>query len=291
MLINNKIYCGGTGNSTDENTVCCYDTSKDKWSTLPPLSVRYFGLGHVSGELVAIGGVKKSADLPTNDIYIYDAGIQRWKQKMTPMPTSRAFPGVLSLRSVLVVAGGLVDMYDDEYTSVVEIYKTDISQWYKAASLPRVCHHISMTTFESLCYFLADCKDTDDNSNGAYYASTDDLICKSIPANSVEASNIQSPWKVLPNTPGYQPTAAMIDGHVLAIGGWDTPKAIARKKEIYMYCLSMNSWIYISDLPAPRTSTSAVTLSKTEFVVIGGYDGDDNRVSTVYKGTLTLKTR
>ena len=289
MLINNKIYYGGTGNS-NENTVCCYDTSKDRWSILPPLPARYFGVGHVSGELVAIGGVKKSADLPTNEVYIYDAGIQRWKQTMTPMPTSRAFPGVLSLHSILVVAGGLVDVYDDEYTSVVEIYKTDISQWYKAASLPNICHHISMTALENKCYVLADFKDTKDNSHGAYYASTDDLVRKSLPANIEEASNIQSPWKVLPNTPGYQPTAAMIDGHFLAIGGWKTSKARARKKEIYAYSSLMNSWIYISDLPAPRTSTSAVVLSKTEIVVIGGYDGDDNRVSTVYKGTLVLKT-
>ena len=53
-----------------------------------------------------------------------------------------------------------------------------------------------------------------------------------------------------------------------------------------MYSPSTNSWIYISDLPAPRSSTAVAVLSSTELLVIGGYDG--GRVNTVYKGTLTL---
>ena len=40
----------------DEYIVYCYDPSQDKWTTLPPLSVCYFGLGQVNGELIAAGG-------------------------------------------------------------------------------------------------------------------------------------------------------------------------------------------------------------------------------------------
>ena len=53
-----------------------------------------------------------------------------------------------------------------------------------------------------------------------------------------------------------------------------------------MYSPSTNSWIYISDLPAPRSYTAVAVLSSTEVLVIGGWD--DGRVNTVYKGTLTL---
>ena len=55
-----------------------------------------------------------------------------------------------------------------------------------------------------------------------------------------------------------------------------------------MYSFSTNSWIYIGDLPAPRSNTVAALLSSTEILVIGGWD-DCGIVNTVYKGTLHLK--
>jgi N-acetylneuraminic acid mutarotase len=77
----------------------------------------------------------------------------------------------------------------------------------------------------------------------------------------------------------------VLAGNLLAIGGDETSKAGgAAKKEVYMYSPSTNSWVYISDLPAPRSSTAVAVLSSTEVLVIGGYDG--GRVNTVYKGTL-----
>jgi N-acetylneuraminic acid mutarotase len=80
----------------------------------------------------------------------------------------------------------------------------------------------------------------------------------------------------------------MLAGNLFAIGGRETSsKGGASKKEVYMYSPSTNSWIYISDLPAPRSMTSVAVSSSTEILVIGGFDGRD-RVNTVYKGTLAL---
>ena len=49
-----------------------------------------------------------------------------WKQTILPMPTAAArhSPGVLSLQSALVVAGG--DTLSYSYTTAVEIFKPDI---------------------------------------------------------------------------------------------------------------------------------------------------------------------
>jgi N-acetylneuraminic acid mutarotase len=78
----------------------------------------------------------------------------------------------------------------------------------------------------------------------------------------------------------------VLAGNLLAIGGFETSEG-ADMKEVYMYSPSTNSWIYISDLPAPRSRTAVAVLSSTEVLVIGGWDGGD-RVNTVYKGTLHL---
>jgi N-acetylneuraminic acid mutarotase len=79
----------------------------------------------------------------------------------------------------------------------------------------------------------------------------------------------------------------VLAGNLLAIGGFETSKGGAAKKEVYVYSPSTNSWIYISDLSAPRSNTAVAGLSSTEFLVIGGW-GDGSIVNTVYKGTLTL---
>ena len=59
-------------------------------------------------------------------------------------------------------------------------------------------------------------------------------------------------------------------------------------EEVYMYSPSTNSWIYISDLPAPRSATAVAVLSSTEVLVIGGEDNGHSE-NTVYKGTLILQ--
>ena len=298
VVINGKVYCGGgVANSDDaEYTVYCYDTSQDKWTTLPPLPVKWFGLGLVNGELVAVGGWRMDRE-DTNEVCTYDERSQKWKQTIPPMPTARRTLGVLSLQSALVVAGGYQGRYGDtpsSYTAAVEIFKPDTLQWYRTDRLPTACRDISLVAIGNThaCYALGGCNDMDlaSSLNQALYASINDLLGNAIPANQAThsgSSDTQSIWKTLPNTPTYEPHAAVLAGNLLAIGGEETPKGRSDKQEIYLYSPSTNSWIYISDLPAPRSGAAVAVLSSTEILVIGGWSGH-GKVNTVYKGTLHL---
>ena len=73
-IINSKVYCGGgiTDDSCrdDEHIVYCYDPLQDKWTTLPPLSVYYFGLGQVNGKLVVVGGRMTNSDEYSRVVWI-----------------------------------------------------------------------------------------------------------------------------------------------------------------------------------------------------------------------------
>ena len=153
-VFNGKVYYGG-GTSHEEQDqdhyiVCCYDPSQDKWTTLPPLPVKQFSLGQVNGKLVAIGG-KEVCDktiAAMNKVYMYDYQSQRWKPSI-PMPTARYSPGVLSLESVLIVAGGEIvtkksalfgrTSYVYTQLNVIEIFKSETSQWYRTNPLPTPC--------------------------------------------------------------------------------------------------------------------------------------------------------
>ena len=282
-VINGKVYCGGgvTGDDDDDDEyiVYCYDPSQDKWTTLPPLPVRWFGLGQVNGKLVAVGGWKKSTGNRTNEVYTYDERSQKWKQTIPPLPTARQSPGILSLQSALVVAGG----YKSTFIIVVEIFKPDTSQWYRTDPLPMGCNHVSLVAIGNICYALGGWNGS--HLNQALYASVDDLLGNAVPANQTThsgSSDTQSAWKTLPNTPTYLPAAAVLAGNLLAIGGKETSGiGGAAMKEVYMYSPSTNSWIYISDLPTPRSCTAVAVLSSTKVLVIGG--------RAVYKGTLHRK--
>ena len=285
-VINGKVYYGGglAGGDDDKYIVYCYDPSQDNWTTLPPLSVIYFGLGQVSGKLLAVGGLKKSDGRAINEVYTYNDRSRKWKQTIPPIPTARCFSGVLSLQSALIVAGGDTG----GCTDAVEIFKADMSQWYSTDRLPTAGRNISPVVIGNTCYALGGYNGQ--QLNQAHYASVDDLLRNAVPANQTTHSgstDTHSAWKILANTPIYRPATAVLAGNLLAIGGKGTSEGGADKKEVYMFSPSTDSWIYISDLPEPRSSTAVAVLSSTEILVIGGFCG--RIVSTTYKGTLELK--
>ena len=294
-VINGKVYCGGSRGGPDridaEYIVYCYDTSQDNWTTLPPLPVRWFGLGQVNSKLVAVGGRKKSDYSSTNEMYTYDERSKKWKQSILPMPTARWSPGVLSLRSALVVAGGVAS--DAKSSGAVEIFKADTSQWCTTDPLPTACGDLSLVAIGNTCYALGGYKHPS-SLNQALHASVDDLLKNAVPAKQIThsgSSDAQSAWKTLPDTPTYEPAAAVLAGRILAVGGKEMSALEgAAMKGVYTYSPFTNSWMYVSDLPAPRYTAAVAVLSLSEVLVIGGWcHGGAGLVNTVYKGILHLK--
>lgn len=290
-IIDDHIYCGGgTAEIEDkEYIVYCYDLSKDKWTTLPQLPVKYFGLGQVSENLVAVGGKKKIDDRATNGIYSFDDEIRRWKQTVPVMPTARFAASVLSLKSALIVAGGRST--PSSFTDAVEVFKHEQSQWYQTDPLPVPCSSISLVAAQGTCFALGGYKYLT-RLDQALYASVDDLLRHAVPVSQTLSICRRNPgttpsWKEYPKVPSSQPMAAEVAGNILALGGKKMSSG-TNSKEVYMYLDSINSWIYFSDLPVPLFGTAVVDLSSTEILVIGGYS-DTDRVTTVLKGNLCLK--
>jgi hypothetical protein len=192
--------------------VYCYDPSQDKWTTLPPLPVRYFYLGQVNGNLVAVGGAKSDFKA-TNEVHTYNERRKKWMQTIPPMPTARHSPGILSLQSALVVAGGYTKYMT--YTIAVEVFKSATSQWYKTDPLPTACRNLSLVAIGNTCYAFGGHRFG--GLNQALYASVDDLLGNAVPANQTThngsgTSDTQSAWKTLPNIPSYRPAAAVLAG-------------------------------------------------------------------------------
>ena len=296
-VINGKVYYGG-GNAdveADGYIVYCYDLSQDKWSALPPLPVKYFGLGQVNGNPVAVGGLKKRSR-HTNEILAFDAKAlitQKWKNStIPPMPTARSFAGVLSLQSALIVAGGDIGHYTSCHSDAVEIFKPDTSQWYRTDPLLRKCRDITAVAMDNMCYMLGgyifpQC------INQAVYASVDDLFRNAIPSSGNQSprsrsgsSNSLSAWKSLPNTPTFKPAAAVLGG-LFAISGRDrAEEGSPEKTKVHFYSPSVKAWIHVCDLPELQLDAAVALPSISEVLVIGGWGVDKQMLNRVYKGTL-----
>ena len=69
-------------------------------------------------ELFAVGG-RTSTYCPSSDIYCYDSSLDSWKLVDQQLPTPRSMCIALTIKSKLVVIGGLVQ--DDEPADIIEI--------------------------------------------------------------------------------------------------------------------------------------------------------------------------
>ena len=282
VIIQEKTYCGGGIADDDEYRVFCYSLSEDTWTTLPPCPVRRFGLGQVRGKLVTVGGIKEFDYKTTNEVYEFDKVTQTWKPSIPPMPTARYAPAVLSHHSALNVAGGDTG---HTRTTVVEVFREETSQWHTTEPLPLRWQDASSLLINNRWYLLGGEAEREYRSNRALCAHVDLLLQRTLDGNRASTDSNGTVWEVLPNTPLYGPAAATFGTSLLAVGGTTTSSIITNPQvtvDVYFPCT--NTWIHISDLPAPLMSAATAMLSPTELLVIGGWN--DGRLKKVYKGLL-----
>ena len=279
----------------DQHIVCCYDLEKDSWDVLPYLPIQYYGLGQLNSKPIAVGGKKIGSRERTNELYTFEESLGQWIQTIPNMPTGRGAPAVISLSSGLVVAGGYAG---HGYINSVEIFKLETSQWYVTDPLPIACSNMAAYSISNdTCYLLGGYRPAQ-CINSVFRASFDHLlrnaraytVGQSSPCEYDTHSDRESAWESLPDTPTYQPAVAdILKGTLVVMGGWKTSQGREPRREIHIYSPSTNSWVHVGDLPAARAVTTAAPLSSSEFLMIGGWDGE-KRVKTVYKGALAITT-
>ncbi len=278
ITINGKVYYGGgdcDDDDDDDDTYCvhCYDPPQDVWSTLPRLPVCYFGLGELEGELVAVGGTDSFST--SNVVHVFNKG-RNWKRTISPMPTARSSAAVVSLPTHLVVAGGqLVPSY---YIDNVEIYDISTSQWSETDRLPYACCNQRGSVYNNTVYLMGGFDGNDLNKVLAAQ------VNKLISADRQDDGSADSVWNTISNTPFYRPSPVTISDTLFAVGGVHSEGEVSQK--VHAYSSSMDSWLYVGDLPSPVVHAATVSLSPTECLVIGGRN-NDKRISTVLKMVIS----
>ena len=285
---------GGVADSDDDDyLVFQYNPARDEWTTLPPCPVCFFGLGHLSGELLTVGGMTPDATI-IKTVYHYKPESREWEEFLQPMPTARTGVSVISTQSALIACGGAGNIGGDDISTTVEIYTKQTSQWHTSDPLPISYEDMTSATITNTGYLLGGVTTNIKPRKTVLSASIPSLIQKatSRPQQSASAArpdSTSSAWKTLQDSPLVASAAASLGGMLLAVGGTDDDEeAVAT---VHIYSSITSSWIRVQsgDLPEPTDRCTAIELSGNRLLVIGGFNKNNERLDTVYLGSVTIE--
>ena len=280
VVIGDVMFVSASWNGSHE--LYKYETRSEKWSVLPPCPVRCFGIGQLSGKLVTVGGHDGSGGANVGDVYTYEEETQQWEKSIPPMPTPHRWSCVVTYHSSIAVCGGQTTSGE---RSIIEVFKSEMSQWYTAAPLPVACDGMQSTIINDTCYLVRRY-----HHRSIMCASLPSLFQSATPHNqpSPDAQQ-QSVWTMLPDLPHRCSALTSINiggGTLLALGGCDDEDGLSH--DVHAYNPSTKSWMIVGSLPRTCYGASAELLPSGQVILIGGRDIHSNRLKTVHIGTLEV---
>ena len=266
VVIDDNVYAGGGFSWFHEDgaTVMVYSLETGSWRTLPPYESQYFGMAAVNNQLVLVGGINTSIDnhQVTNVLGAWGEGSQIWTHPFPVMPTARHSVSVISYQKWLVVAGGRKAR--DSYFQTVELLDTHSGQWYEGSPLPKGYSRMS-TAINGNMWYLSGGYSSQGVNKCVFSVCLDELISQAVSQSAgATLPPTPSPWQTLPETPLNYSAIIILEGALLAVGGF-------RSSAIHLYQPTSKSWVKVGDLLTQRSQCACTVLSSGEIFVAGGY--------------------
>ncbi|XP_064405539.1 probable serine/threonine-protein kinase kinY [Halichondria panicea] len=243
-VIGNKAYFNSYGSET------IYEFSNNQWHELPQRPNAMLTIVSVDDILTTVGGGSVTQPY-SSKLYCYINN--KWVEHFPPMPTRRRGPGAVYANNTLVVAGGFCDLMN---LNTVEILNTVNMQWSIVSSLPVPTHQPSSTICGDYMYIHS--RTIDQEMYSVYKCSLRQLT-QSQPSSAV--------WEKVVSLPVSYSSLVTINGHLLAVGGWDSKRD--KTKDIYQY--NMISWTVISQMLTPQYGCVTAALPGNKLMVVGGH--------------------
>ena len=269
VIARNVYVCAGAcGDVTLARVVQVYDRDKATWTKLPPAPQCYSGAAAIKNQLVLIGGWEASSSTITNMVSTWTG--QGWQQDIPAMPTKRLRPSVTTCNTYLMVAGGIAE---DEQTLLgsIDVMDTTTQQWYTPANLqlPRPMYNMRITVSAThICVasaaFMFDATTYTATSSNSVW----ELPLSTLSKVLVGEDSGPHQWTEIAATPHYRSALLQDTAHPLAFGEHDD--SVKSTTDIVVYYRHSNKWSTVGQLLEPRTSCTAVSLSRHSFLVCGG---------------------
>ena len=242
-VIGDKAYFSPFGSRT------VYVFSNNQWHELPPYPNIHFTIVSVDDMLTTVGGYSNTQRY-SNKLYSYSNN--KLVEHFPPMPTRRWTPGAVYANNTLVVAGG----WCGSNLNTVEILNTANMRWSIVSSLP-VSTNDSITICGDYVYIHPR---TNYQDKYSVYKCSLRQLTQSQPSSAI--------WEKIFPLPVSRSSLVTINGHLLAVGGWDSDRD--NTKDIYQY--TETSWTVISQISTPRSSCLTAALPGNKLMVVGGGD-------------------
>ena len=257
IVIGNNVYVGGGYNYANAATVMEYSLHTRSWATLPPYESGYFGMAAVNGQLVLVGGINMRTGNVTDVLGVWNERSRTWTHPFPKMPTARRSLTITSYQNWLVAAGG--EDGRGFRTKAVELLHTPSLEWYIGSPLPNEGSEMSSANWGNMWYLSGGF--SDGASKQLHAVCLDELISQAI--SQPKNASYASPWQALPEIPLYHSAILIVNGALLAVGGW-------RSSAIHVYKPASKSWSRVDHLPSERWQCACTVLPSGEIFVVGG---------------------
>ena len=251
--------------------MCSYNSSTQKWSTLPLCPCGSSSLAVIRGHLTVIGGDKGNGHPDNKLLSIVNDRNRNWMEHFPPMPTKRSHTAAVTTEQHLIVAGGY---NGKDELNTVEVMDIHTLVWSTAASLPHPYYDTSATICGDHIYMLGG-YDKDGRSKSVLTCSLTKLL---------QPRSYKSVWHRITDVPVYRSTCAAVYGELLAVGGADACNISTCTAAVHKYNPTTNSWDIISNMPTARYHCLVAVLPTNEMMVVGGFTTKwpTDKVETVY---------
>ena len=238
----------------------------EQWSRLPDNPNKDFSLAVIDGLLTSVGGFKSKGDTTNTLLSLTGEGEQkRWSEVFHPMPTPHGSTACITTEKALVVAGGTAggDL------ATVEVMDINTKQWTTVCPLPQKLQLLSGTVCGDSLYLAGGITGLS-GSKSVFTCSLHDLLQPETLGSRIRRKLTKSNvWKEISSLLATGSTLASFNGHLLAIGGNDSP--LNPTTDVYRYDSHTDSWHVISQMKKKRSLCLAVTLPEDRLIVVGGY--------------------
>ena len=289
-----------------------YDSSKDRWSTLPDLPCWYFSLVTVTEkkQLLAIGGMTSinGAEEANNKVFLWDEKSKKWLTPYPNMPTARCCSSAISHGLMVIVAGGITSLSPDTITRSVEVLHINDnnlhdSYWSVVEQLPfAMFETIPLIVDDKLYITIGFDDNTDISTCNVITVSLSELL-QSNNNNATTSSNSQV-WSKLPDVPYTSYSINHYQGHLITFtGGYKTEQTDENIQEVFtwklvslihIYNSYTKTWDCVGDVPYRYLLNKSVHLAENKILFVGGatgtnvsLDSDSDVVTTCVVLTLT----
>ena len=278
---NSKVYISAACEDESGKNMRCvlvYSTDEHKWSTLPEQQ-RGSAIAVVNNHITLFGGRDVSTGKVTNTLSTwYEEG--QWKQVLSPMPTRRGRPAVISHDNLLLVTGGVAEDFSTVLNTTDVLGLTTL-KWTTAQGLslpvPLWQHHLALCG--EYVYLMAGTlvcpwQSAKDSNSQAWRVKWSDVKQTAAPQHSQPQKSV---WTRIADPPTLHPTPVSCGGTLYTVGGQTRDwKPIST---VYTYDTARNQWVSVGDLSVGRIDNCAVPLSSTTIFVAGGGILNEGRVT------------